>query len=135
MDIIKTLEKYNLTLRRLPDVVADILTYDPTRPAEVVEMVAGETTTENFAKMQKKGCYNFCRFNNGYIIRKYNRIERHTEGGWLVKIDNGAGSVQRWDKKNDFYGKTPKEAICAAVEYIEKVKEEKAKKMRLAGLL
>ena len=135
MNIIKILEKYNLTLRRLPEVVTDILTYNPASPAEVVEQVAGETTAENFAKMQKKGYYNFCRFYNGYIIRKYNRIERHTGGGWLVKIDNGTGSIQNWNRKSDFYGKTPEEAICAAVEYIEKAKEEKIKKMRLAGLL
>lgn len=135
MDIITTLEKYNLTLRRLPEVVTDTLTYDPASPAEVVEMVAGETTAENFAKMQKKGYYNFCRFYNGYIIRKYNRIERHTGGGWLVKIDNGTGCMQQWNKKFDFYGKTPEEAVCAAVEYIEKTKEEKTKEKRLAGLL
>lgn len=134
MDIIEFLDKYNLTLRRLPEVVTDVLTYDPTRTAELVEMVAGETTAENFAKMQKKGCYNFCRFHNGYIIRKFNRIERRTGGGWLVKIDNSTNSIQQWNKKTDFYGKTPKEAICKAVEHIKKAKEEKIKKMRLAGL-
>lgn len=129
------LEKYNLTLRRLPEVIADILTYDPTSPAEVVEMVVRETTAENFARMQKKGHYKFCRFSEGFVIKKFNRIERRTKGGWLVKIDNSINSIQQWNKKFDFYGKTPEEAICAAVEYIEKTREEKIKKMRLAGLL
>ena len=50
-------------------------------------------------------------------------------------MDNSANSIQRWDKKFDFYGKTPEEAIYKAVEYIEKAKEEKINKMRLAGLL
>lgn len=105
------------------------------RPTEVVEMVVGETTAENFERMQKKGCYNFCRFYNGFIIRKFNRIERRTGGGWLVKIDNSTNSIQQWNKKTDFYGKTPEEAICKAVEYIEKAEESNIKKMRLAGLL
>lgn len=135
MNIIESLEKYNLTLRRLPEVVFDILTYDPKRQDEVLEMVLGETSAEKFEKMQKKGYYNHCRYSNGFIIKKYNRVERRARGGWLVKIDNSTNCIQQWNEKRDFYGKTPEEAIYKAVEYIEKAKEDTIKKMRLAGLL
>ena len=116
IDSIKLMELYGLTLRCLPKKVIEHRTFNPSSDNEVVEVVVGETSEGNFNKMKEKGRYSDCRFSNGFIVRKFNRIVRICEGGWLVKIDRGTGSMQRWNRRQgDFYGKTAEEAIILAV--------------------
>lgn len=135
MDIIKLMERYGLTLRCLPKKVIEHRTFRDDSSEEVIEVVVGNTSKQNFDKMKEKGYYSDCRFSNGFIVRKFNRTERTCEGGWLVKIDRGTGSMQRWDRKHgDFYGKTAEEAIILAIKYIEKREKEAEEIKNIAGL-
>ena len=134
-EIISLMEKYGLTLRHLPKKVIEHHTFNPSSANEVVELVIGKTSKQNFDKMKEEGYYSDCRFSNGFIVRKFNRTERLCEGGWLAKIDRGTGSLQHWNrKKGDFYGKTAEEAIILAVKYIEKREKEAKEIKNLAGL-
>ncbi|MBR4886835.1 MAG: hypothetical protein IKU16_09490 [Muribaculaceae bacterium] len=135
IEIISLMEKYGLTLRNLPKKVVEHRTFRPDSLEEVIEIIVGNTSQQNFDKMKEKGRYSDCRFSNGFIVRKFNRIERICEGGWLVKIDRGTGSMQRWDRKHgDFYGKTAEEAIILAVKYIEKREKETEQIKNIVGL-
>lgn len=137
-DILSAMQEYNLTLRRLSDteIICKYLPDNPTKEEieNSYEDVIGEITKERFDKLQAKGYYLNARFCNGFIIRKLVKIKKKREDGWLVKISSSHNSVQYWSKKDDFYGKTPEEAVEKAVKYIEeqrKIKEEIYKK---AGL-
>lgn len=135
--LIKLMEEYGLTLRRLSSretKTYDVRHYRGLPNEEIIEVVAAKITQEDFIKMRQKGHYVNQRWANGFRIAKWVRRTEEREAGWLVKIDNGHGSVQYWSEKHDFFGKTPEEAITKAIKHIKKIKEEKEMYNRLAGL-
>jgi hypothetical protein len=138
-NLFELMEKYNLTLRRLSD--EDVTCYTPIPGRElndnetlVETIVKSNVSKEEFEKWQKKGYWQSCRFNNGFVIGKAVREVKKHEDGWLVKVDNSHGSIQNWNRKYDFYGKTPEEAIAKAVADIEKRKKECEEKKKQAGI-
>lgn len=138
IDILSAMQKYDLTLRRLSDTETSsyFIPDNPTKEEieNAHEVVILATTKEKFDKMQANGCHLNSRFHNGFIIRKVVRIKKKREGGWLVKIDSSHGAFQHWDMKDDFYGKTPEEAIEKAVKYIEEKRKSKEETYKKAGL-
>lgn len=136
MDIVAMLEKYSLTLRRLPDSETDthFLSANPTQ----MELdnchlhVIRPISKEEFDKMIQRNFLSTHNsiFKNGYLIKKVVRIKKERESGWIVKICNSHSSIQQWSKKLDFYGKTAEEAVKSAIEYIEKQQREKDALMR-----
>ena len=137
--IFKLMEKYNLTLRRLSD--EEVTCYSPILDGElndnetlVETIVKSNVSKEEFEKWQKKGYWQSCRFNNGFVIGKAVREVKKREGGWLVKQDNSHGSIQNWNRKFDYYGNTPEEAINKAFEDIEKRLETYKENKKKAGI-
>lgn len=138
-NIFKLMEKYNLTLRRLSD--EEVICYSPIPNRElndnetlVETIVKSNVSKEEFEKWQKKGYWQSCRFNNGFVIGKAVREVKKSEGGWLVKQDNLHGSIQNWNRKFDYYGNTPEEAINKAVKDIEKRLETYKENKKKAGI-
>lgn len=137
-NLFELMEKYNLTLRRLPD-TETITTSLPNNPTKeelnnAFESVINEMPFEKFKQLQDKGYMKNCRWNNGYVIGKFTSQIIQRAGGWIVKQDNGHGSNQTWQRKYDYFGKTPKEAIENAVKDIEEKKEKANERKRLAEL-
>lgn len=131
MDIIAMLEKYSLTLRRLPDFETDTY-FLPENPTQM-ELdncrlsIIRPISKEKFDDMIRRNflsAHNSI-FKNGYLIKKVVRIKKERESGWMVKICNNHTSIQQWSKKHDFYGDTAESAIKLAIEYIEKQQREK----------
>lgn len=131
MDIIAMLEKYSLTLRRLPDFETDTY-FLPENPTQM-ELdncrlsVIRPISKEKFDDMIRRNflsAHNSI-FKNGHLIKKVVRIKKERESGWMVKICNNHTSIQKWSKKHDFYGDTAENAIKLAIEYIEKQQREK----------
>ena len=131
MDIVAMLEKYSLTLRRLPDFETDTY-FLPENPTQM-ELdncrlsVIRPISKEKFDDMIRRNflsAHNSI-FKNGYLIKKVVRIKKERESGWMVKICNNHTSIQQWSKKHDFYGDTAEDAIKLAIEYIEKQQREK----------
>lgn len=137
-NLFELMEKYALTLRRLPTKTYTSYKYDENRTRTdgiIIECPLIEMSESEFLKCQKQGRYATCRWQNGFVIERYYRVMEKRDGGWLVKISGGYGSVQHWDmKKNDFYGVTPKDAIMKAVKHIERTKKETNEKRKKAGL-
>jgi hypothetical protein len=138
-NLFELMEKYNLTLRRLGS--EEVTTYSPIPDRELKEnetlidiIRKSDESKESFEKWQEKGYFNNCRWNNGFVISKAVREVKKREDGWLVKVDNSHGSIQNWNRKYDFYGKTPEEAIAKAVADIEKRKKECEEKKKQAGI-
>lgn len=136
MDIVAMLEKYSLTLRRLPDFETETY-FLPTNPTKeeldnchlhIVKSISkGEF--DDMIRRNILSVHNSI-FKNGYLVKKIVRIKKEREGGWIVKICNSHYSIQQWSKKLDFYGKTAEEAVKSAIEYIEKQQREKDDLMR-----
>lgn len=131
MDIVAMLEKYSLTLRRLPDFETDTY-FLPENPTQM-ELdncrlsIIRPISKEKFDDMIQRNflsAHNSI-FKNGYLIKKVVRIKKERESGWMVKIGSCHSSIQQWSKKHDFYGKTAEEAVKSAIEYIEKQQREK----------
>ncbi len=131
MDIVAMLEKYSLTLRRLPDFETDTY-FLPENPTQM-ELdncrlsVIRPISKEKFDDMIRRNflsAHNSI-FKNGYLIKKVVRIKKECESGWMVKIGGGHSSIQHWSKTHDFYGDTAESAIKLAIEYIEKQQIEK----------
>lgn len=140
MDIIAILEKYSLTLRKLPDFVVHSY-FLPEHPTEkelvnwqwdVISPISKKEFDFRLQKDQLKPHNSI--FKNGYLVKKVVRIRIERKGGWLVKIDRGHNSMQLWSHKQDFYGKTPEEAVHAAVNYIDKRKIEQETLLKSLGL-
>lgn len=127
-DLFKLMEEYSLTLRRLPYKVASSYSYRSYMGLpneEIYEVVLCEKTKQTFELMKSKGCFTDCRWEDGKVIRKMVRKTSKREGGWIVKINSGYDSIQQWDRRYDFFGKTPEEAIMKAVESItDKTKQD-----------
>lgn len=131
MDIIEMLEKYSLTLRRLPDFETD--TYF--LPENPTQMELDNCRLSIIRPISKKEFDDMIRrnflsahnsiFKNGYLIKKVVRIKKERESGWMVKICNNHTCIQQWSKKHDLYGDTSESAIKLAIEYIEKQQREK----------
>lgn len=131
MDIVAMLEKYSLTLRRLPDFETDTY-FLPKNPTQM-ELdncrlsVIRPISKEKFDDMIRRNflsAHNSI-FRNGYLIKKVVRIKKERKSGWIVKICNSHTSIQQWSKKHDFYGKTAEDAVKLAIEHIEKQQREK----------
>ena len=131
MDIVSMLEKYSLTLRRLPDFETDTY-FLPKNPTQM-ELdncrlsVIRPISKEKFDDMIRRNflsAHNSI-FKNGYLIKKVVRIKKERKSGWIVKICNNHTSIQQWSKKHDFYGKTAEDAVKLAIEHIEKQQREK----------
>ena len=138
-NLFELMEKYNLTLRRLSDEEVTCYSAIPDRKLNdnetlVETIVKSNVSKEEFEKWQKKGYWQSCRFNNGFVIGKAVREVKKREGGWLVKQDNSHGSIQNWNRKFDYYGNTPEEAINKAVEDIEKRLETYKENKKKAGI-
>lgn len=120
-DLFELMERYNLTLRRLSNTETECYSFRHYRglPNEEVFEVDGPSMTEEKFKLeQSQNCFVYDRWENGKVIRKLVRKTIQREGGWLVKIGGGHGSVQQWSKKYDYFGNTPEEAILKAVKSI-----------------
>lgn len=131
MDIVAMLEKYSLTLRRLPDFETDTY-FLPKNPTQM-ELdncrlsVIRPISKEKFDDMIRRNflsAHNSI-FKNGCLIKKVVRIKKERKSGWIVKICNNHTSIQQWSKKHDFYGKTAEDAVKLAIEHIEKQQREK----------
>lgn len=131
MDIVAMLEKYSLTLRRLPDFETDTY-FLPENPTQM-ELdncrlsVIRPISKEKFDDMIRRNflsAHNSI-FRNGYLIKKVVRIKKERKSGWIVKICNSHTSIQQWSKKHDFYGETAEDAVKLAIEHIEKQQREK----------
>lgn len=138
-NLFELMEKYNLTLRRLSD--EEVTCYSPIPDRElndnetlVETIVKSNVSKEEFEKWQKKGYWQSCRFNNGFVIGKVVREVKKREAGWIVKQDNSHGSMQNWNRKFDYYGNTPEEAINKAVKDIEKRLETYKENKKKAGI-
>lgn len=138
-NLFELMVKHNLTLRCLPTKTCTLSIYNPQRDTgkgEIYEFPLKEMSEEDFCRWKQKGYFSECRYQNGFVIQKHFRKYETRDGGWLAKIDRGYGSIQHWNMNSgDFYGKTPKEAIMKAVEYIQKKDEEREERMKRAGLL
>ena len=135
--LIKLMEEYNLTLRRLPNEVTEIYDakhYRGLPNEEIYEKVMAKISHEDFLKMREKGYYLGQRWKNGFRIGRWVRRTEKRNGGWLVKIDRGTGSVQHWNKERDFFGKTPEEAINKAIAHIKETRKQQEEWDCLAGL-
>lgn len=130
MDIVAMLEKYSLTLRRLPDFETDTY-FLPENPTQM-ELdncrlsVIRPISKEKFDDMIRRNflsAHNSI-FKNGYLIKKVVRIKKERKSGWIVKICNNHTSIQQWTKKHDFYGDTAEDAVKSAIEYIDKQQRE-----------
>lgn len=137
MDIVAMLEKYSLTLRRLPDFETDTY-FLPKNPTQM-ELdncrlsVIRPISKEKFDDMIRRNflsAHNSI-FRNGYLIKKVVRIKKERKSGWIVKICNSHTSIQQWSKKHDFYGKTAEDAVKLAIEHIEKQQREKDALMKV----
>lgn len=136
MDIVAMLEKYSLTLRRLPDYETDTY-FLPANPTQM-ELdnchlhVIRPISKEEFDKMIQRNFLSTHNsiFKNGYLLKKVVRIKKERKGGWMVKICNEYSSMQQWSKKYDFYGETAEDAVKLAIEHIEKQQREKDLLMR-----
>lgn len=137
-DLFQLMEQYSLTLRRLPNKVTetyDIRHYRGLPNEEIYECAEAKISHEDFLKMRMKGYYLGQRWENGFRIAQWVKRTEEREGGWLVKIDKGYGSVQHWNKeRGDFFGKTPQEAINKAIAYVKKIRKQMDEWDRLAGL-
>lgn len=131
MDIVAMLEKYSLTLRRLPDFETDTY-FLPENPTQM-ELdnchlsIIRPISKEKFDDMMRRNflsAHNSI-FKNGYLLKKVVRIQKERKGGWMVKICNQHFSIQQWSKKHDFYGETAEDAVKLAIEHIEKQQREK----------
>lgn len=131
MDIVAMLEKYSLTLRRLPDFETDTY-FLPENPTQM-ELdncrlsVIRPISKEKFDDMIRRNflsAHNSI-FKNGYLIKKVVRIKKERKGGWMIKICNQHSSIQQWSKKHDFYGETAEDAVKLAIKHIEKQQREK----------
>lgn len=131
MDIAAMLEKYSLTLRRLPDSETDTY-FLPANPTQM-ELdnchlsVIRSISKEEFDKMIQRNFLSTHNsiFKNGYLLKKVVRIKKERKAGWMVKICNQHSSIQQWSKKHDFYGETAEDAVKLAIEHIEKQQREK----------
>lgn len=120
-DLFELMERYNLTLRRLPNTETECYSFMHYRGLpneEVFEADGPSMTEEKFKLEQSQNCFVYDRWENGKVIRKLVRKTIQREGGWLVKIGGGYGSTQLWSKKYDYFGNTPEEAILKAVKSI-----------------
>ena len=131
MDIIAMLERYSLTLRRLPDHETDTY-FLPENPTQM-ELdnchlhIIRPISKEKFDDMIQRNflsAHNSI-FKNGYLIKKVVRIREERESGWIVKICSSHGSIQQWSMKHDFCRKTAEDAVKSAIEHIEKQQREK----------
>ena len=127
-NLFELMERYSLTLRRLPNKATSTYAYIHYRGLpneEIFEAVLFEKTKQAFELMKSKGCFTDCRWEDGKVIRKMVRKTSKREGGWVVKKNSGYDSIQQWDRRYDFFGKTPEEAIMKAVESItDKTKQD-----------
>ena len=133
------MEEYSLTLRRLSATETSFTMLPHNATPEEIEMsqecILREMDEESFKRAQEKGYFQkHAIYRNGFVIGRCVRHVVQKESGWLVKIDGSHGSIQQWNRKKDFFGKTPEEAINNAVEYIEKQKAEKREKRKRAGI-
>lgn len=48
---------------------------------------------------------------NGRLMRYMKRRFIPRTPGWIAKIDSSHGSIQRWSKERDYYGKSAEEAV------------------------
>lgn len=131
MDIVAMLEKYSLTLRRLPDFETDTY-FLPENPTQMeldncrlsVIRPISKDKFDNMIQFNFLSAHNSI-FKNGYLIKKVVRIKKERKSGWMVKICNNHTSIQQWSKKYDFYGETAEDAVKLAIEHIEKQQREK----------
>ena len=139
-DILSLMEKYNLTLRRLSD--TESISYIPRMEeidkanSECVSFV--DISLEKYNNFVSTGMHilkperdKFVSYaddpEHGVVIRKMINKTKPRTPGWLVKIDNGHGSMQMWSRdKGDFFGETAQEAVEKAVAFIENKKKERA---------
>lgn len=130
MDIVSMLEKYSLTLRRLPDFETDSY-FLPNNPTKMERdncylSVIRPISKEEFDDMIQRNFLSTHNsiFKKGYLIKKVVRIKKERASGWLVKICNNHSSIQQWSKKHDFYGETAEDAVKLAIDHIEKRRRE-----------
>lgn len=123
-DLFKLMEENNITLRALPKFERYCFSYnkgDKLHPkcTEIFRVKIRNISEECF---KKSDIYNYrCfEFDNGVLYRYYQKGIETRDGGWLAKIDSSHNSVQKWSRKDDFYGATPEEAILKAVESLKK---------------
>ena len=132
-NIIELMDKYSITLRKLPHflVISRNLPEHPTKE-EVNNMYilkGREMNEDEYNNLVKRGClreYNSF-LKDGFLMKKVVRIRNPKEGGWLAKMDKSHNATQSWNKKTDFFGDTPEEAVMKAV---ESIKEEDDNKYR-----
>lgn len=126
MNIIKTMEEYNITLRKLPEKVYSCyrIPNNPTKEElkNVTERVVKyDITEEEFNKWRERGYYkNNYRWENNKVFCKFVESVRILGGGWMAKQDSRGNGIQQWNKKYDGYGKTAEEAITDLIEKISK---------------
>ena len=122
MDIVAMLEKYSLTLRRLPDFETDTY-FLPENPTQMELDNCRLSVIRPMIRRNFLSAHNSI-FKNGYLIKKVVRIKKERKSGWIVKICNNHTSIQQWSKKHDFYGDTAEDAVKSAIEYIDKQQRE-----------
>lgn len=138
-ELITLMEEHSLTLRRLSATETSLTILPSNATPEEIEMsqecILKEMDEESFKKAREKGYFQkHAIYRNGFVIGRFVRKTVQKESGWLVKIDGSHGSMQQWDRKIDFFGKTPEEAINKAVDFIEKRKLERQERMKKAGI-
>lgn len=98
MDILAIIDKYNLSIRKIPETVTELWTYYEGTPlkegAEIITMTAedmGSSTPKIFNK----------NFPNGRKFQKITKIPEHA-GWYMCKTVNNTNSQVRWfiDKDN-----------------------------------
>ena len=130
-DIIELMDKYSITLRKLPRflVISHNLPEHPTKE-EVDNMYilkGREMNEDEYNNLVKRGClreYNSF-LKDGFLMKKVVRIRKPKEGGWLAKVDKSYGATQSWNKKKDFFGYTAKEAVMKAAESAKEKNDDK----------
>lgn len=130
-DIIELMDKYSITLRKLPHflVISRNLPEHPTKE-EVDNMYilkGREMNEDEYNNLVKRGClreYNSF-LKDGFLMKKVVRIRNPKEGGWLAKVDKSHNATQSWNKKTDFFGDTPEEAVMKAAESIKEKDDDK----------
>lgn len=100
------MEKYNLTLRRVPSEVITYSWVDTTTH----KLINTETIKEEW-DTERRSLKSFTPKPNHCWLKR----TELKKGGWMAKIDRTHDATQKWDKKRDFWGETPQEAINRAV--------------------
>lgn len=99
-NIIELMDKYSITLRKLPHflVISRNLPEHPTKE-EVDNMYilkGREMNEDEYNNLVKRGClreYNSF-LKDGFLMKKVVRIRKPKEGGWLAKVDKSHDATQ-----------------------------------------